>query len=146
MHRRTIDTVLWRWATQTFFCLNWSACMCTHSHHYLALSRQQISDLRSWSRSQKSQPCNAGMIIYQRDEGTHPNTMDIWSKSTPAPPSSKFRNLRKVFESCCSGTCNNGRRPSHLWCIYCSLPLSQCRQTQHPQFDTWMRLNPRGLF
>lgn len=53
---------------------------------------QQISDLRSRPVSSAPYGQRGEMIIYQRDEGTHPNIMEIWSEartaSTSSPPPS----------------------------------------------------------
>lgn len=77
------------------------------------------------------------IIIYQRDEGTHPSTMDIWSETTTASllPLTRegflaqqpaVRLLKRMHRSCllCGGTCNTVGEgpPAELTC--CSSPLS----------------------
>lgn len=46
---------------------------------------QQISDFSSWPGASAPYGRHRQIIIYRRDEGTHPNTMDISSETTTAP-------------------------------------------------------------
>lgn len=89
------------------------ACPQSHKHIWLFLG-QQISDLRSRPEASAPYGQRGEMIIHQRDEGTRPNIMEIWSEARAASTSSPSISQARRRFGVQTAVCGFLKREAHV--------------------------------